>query len=43
MDLRQINRVRVMDQDLRQPPIQMPIPQPLSSIPVEPPPPQQVP
>ncbi|CAH1709852.1 unnamed protein product [Aphis gossypii] len=39
MDLRQVNRGRVMDQDLRQPPIQMPIqmpiPQPLSSIPVE--------
>lgn len=35
MDLRQLNRVRVMDQDLRQPPIQMPISQPLPSIPVE--------
>jgi hypothetical protein len=35
MDLRQVNRGRVMDQDLRQPPIQMPITQPLSSIPVE--------
>lgn len=33
-----MNRVRVMDQDLRQqPPPQIPIPQPLSSIPVEPP------
>lgn len=28
MDLRQINRVRVMDQDLRQPPMQIPISQP---------------
>lgn len=37
MDLRQMNRVRVMDQDLRQPlPPQMPISQPLLSMPVEP-------
>jgi len=33
MDLRQVNRGRVLDQDLRQPPIQMPITQP--SIPIE--------
>lgn len=36
MDLRQLNRVRVMDQDLRQPPpIQIPITQPLSSLSIE--------
>lgn len=29
MDLRQMTRVRVMDQDLRQPPIQIPIVQPI--------------
>ena len=34
MDLRQMNRGRVMDQDLRQPPIQMPVTQPLPSVPV---------
>lgn len=36
-----MNRVRVMDQDLRQAPIQMPIAQPLPSMPIEPP--QQLP
>lgn len=36
MDLRQqIPRVRVMDQDLRQPQIQIPTPQQLSTGPVE--------
>lgn len=36
MDLRQINRVRIMDQDLRQQPIPIPIPQQLPPVPVEP-------
>ncbi|XP_050422341.1 cleavage stimulation factor subunit 2 [Adelges cooleyi] len=43
MDLRQMNRVRVMDQDLRQPPSQMPIPQPITSMPIDPMPTQPIP
>ncbi|XP_050529757.1 cleavage stimulation factor subunit 2 [Daktulosphaira vitifoliae] len=43
MDLRQMNRVRVMDQDLRQPPPQIPISQSISSMPIEPIPSQNIP